>query len=413
MPSRRFFAILLPWLAAIAAAAGAGLHLGRVSTDLTRLMPRGDAPEERLILGQLREGPATRLILIAVGGGDTDGLAAISRRLQAALAADPAFSLVENGSLRLGDPRLEALFPLRYLLGPDTACREDLHGEQLKHALEARLRELSGPLPPPDKNRLAADPTACFWALLQAWRPATEPRRIRGVWFTRDGAAALLVAQTRAPASDIEGQQEAVDAIRAAFELASPGSRSSLEIAGPGYFAVGSRDAIRAETTSLSLLGSLLVLLILVAAFRNPWLTLLGALPLASGILAGVLAVQGLFGYVHGIALAMGLTLLGVAFDYPLHVISHARFGASQPLKGIWPTLFLGALTTALGYLALALTDFEGLAQLGVLAGTGVLIAALASRYLLPPMLYAVPRKEGCSSHSPSVAFPGRPTCAA
>jgi len=70
MPSRRFFAILIPWLAAIAVALGASLDLGRVSTDLTRLLPRGDAPEEQLLLGQLREGPATRLILIAVGGGE-------------------------------------------------------------------------------------------------------------------------------------------------------------------------------------------------------------------------------------------------------------------------------------------------------------------------------------------------------
>jgi len=395
MPSRRFFAILIPWLAAIAAAFFVSLHLGRVSTDLTRLLPRGDAPEEQLLLGQLREGPATRLILVAVGGGDTQELAEISRRLQAALAANPAFSLVENGSLRLGDPRLEALFPLRYLLGPDAACREDLRGARLRDALQARLRELSGPLPPPDKNRLAADPTACFRALLQAWRPATEPRRMRGVWFTRDGTSALLVAQTRAPASDLEGQQQAVDAIRSAFARAAPDSRASLRLTGPGYFAVGSRDAIRADTTKLSLLGSLLVLLILGAAFRSPWLILLGALPLASGILAGVLAVQGLFGYIHGIGLAMGLTLLGVALDYPLHVISHARFGPHRALGGIWRTLFLGVLTTALAYLALTLTDFEGLAQLGMLATTGVLIAALTSRYLLPPMIDAVPRRKG------------------
>jgi predicted exporter len=392
MPSRRFFAILLAWLAVIAAAFVASVLLGRVTTDLARLMPGGDAPEERLLLGQLRAGPASRLILVALGG-DADDLAAISRRLRFTLAQDPAFSLVENGALRPGDPGLETLFSLRYLLGPGTACRDDLQGERLKLALEARLRELTGPLPPPDSKRLAADPTACFRALLQARRPATEPRRIRGVWFTKDGAMALMVAQTRAPASDLEAQERAVDSIREAFDRSAPGSRTTLQIAGPGYFAVGSRDAIRAETARLSLLGSILVLLILLAAFRNLWLALLGTLPLASGILAGILTVQGWFGYIHGIAVAMGLTLLGVALDYPLHVIGHARFGDRPALRAIWSTLFLGALTTALGYLALTLTDFEGLAQLGVLAGTGVLVAALASSFLLPPMLEAIPRQ--------------------
>ena len=41
--------------------------------------------------------------------------------------------------------------------------------------------------------------------------------------------------------------------------------------------------------------------------------------------LAGLAAVSALFGNVHGITLAFGFTLIGVAQDYPIHLLSHRR----------------------------------------------------------------------------------------
>src|SRR5699024_2311998 len=47
--------------------------------------------------------------------------------------------------------------------------------------------------------------------------------------------------------------------------------------------------------------------------------------------------------------------------------------------------------TTLVGYLSLALTDFSGLAQLGVYAGTGLFVAAAVTRWILPGLLPAAP----------------------
>ena len=77
-----------------------------------------------------------------------------------------------------------------------------------------------------------------------------------------------------------------------------------------------------------------------------------------------------LFGSLHGITLAFGMTLLGVAVDYPLHLFSHLRDDETpqSTLRRVWPTLRLGVLTTALGYLAMVFSDFDGLRQLAVFA---------------------------------------------
>ena len=68
-------------------------------------------------------------------------------------------------------------------------------------------------------------------------------------------------------------------------------------------------------------------------------------------MLAGALAVQLAHGFVHAIALGFGLTMLGVAADYPLLLIGQRRAAESTAAaaRRIWPTMALAAATAALG----------------------------------------------------------------
>jgi predicted exporter len=53
-------------------------------------------------------------------------------------------------------------------------------------------------------------------------------------------------------------------------------------------------------------------------------------------------------------------------------------------LERIWPTLRLAVLTTVLGGLTMLLSSFAGLAQLGLLSMSGVLVAGVVTGYVLP-----------------------------
>ncbi len=112
-------------------------------------------------------------------------------------------------------------------------------------------------------------------------------------------------------------------------------------------------------------------------------------LPIVTGLLAGSLATSTLFGNIHGITLVFGITLLGVAIDYPIHLFSHLAPDKTprQSITHIWPTLRLGVITTCIGYLAFARQDFPGLAQLGIFTTCGLLTAAVITRWLLPSLL--------------------------
>ena len=49
-----------------------------------------------------------------------------------------------------------------------------------------------------------------------------------------------------------------------------------------------------------------------------------------------------------------------------------------------------GAVTTACAFFAAGLTEFTGVAELGIIAGGGILICLVAAFLVLPPLVFTV-----------------------
>jgi predicted exporter len=136
-------------------------------------------------------------------------------------------------------------------------------------------------------------------------------------------------------------------------------------------------------------LASMAVMLILWLAYRRLALLAINAIPLLSAMVIASAILTLIFGPIHGITLAFGITVIGVAIDYPIHLFSHlsGKYSVSEEFKTIWPTMRLGVITTIAGYSAMTATHFSGLAQLGLFAIIGLLSAAVVTRWVLPAML--------------------------
>ncbi|TFH46971.1 MAG: hypothetical protein E4H01_09080, partial [Lysobacterales bacterium] len=378
------------WLAGLAAALCWAYFQSSVRNDMTSFMPRAATPVQRLLMNELREGPVARLMLITLSGAPRERLAMVSKQVAASLRAGGLFVRIANGEQVVDEAERAQLFSYRYLLSPAVDA-EAFSAESLRAALQTRLRELASPVPSFDRRWLARDPTAEMRSMLSAWRGQVQPSSYRGVWFDADGQQALLLGQTRAAGFDIDAQERAQRAVRQAVDDAGNGT-VELGMSGPGVFAVTSRDIIRADTRHLGILAGAVVILILLGAYRSLPLLVIGALPLLSALAAGMVAVDIVFGAIHGIVLAFGVTVIGVAIDYPIHLFSHLNPGESpgRSLARIWPTIRLGAITTAMGYLAMSGTDFPGLAQFATFAIAGLLAAAACTRWALIGLLPAV-----------------------
>ena len=387
---------LLAWL--LLMSAGIALLRGTpVTHDLTQFLPTGATPQQQLAASLVRSGPASRLILIGLENASPAELAQTSRRMAGILQASGLFSRVNNG-MQIDMDRLALEFRYRYLLDPDTTTTS-FDEQQLRKALQQRLSELSSVLPLMDRQQLAADPTAAFRALLGNWQSQRQPQMLHGVWFSQDERRALLVAATRAPGFDSAAQQQAVSTIRAAFTAAEAAPGTGLLLTGSPVFADNARNTIRSSLRTLSITAAILVSLFLLFVYRSFYLLILAGLPIVTGLLAGSIATSTLFGNIHGITLVFGITLLGVAIDYPIHLFSHLASDKTprQSIVHIWPTLRLGVITTCIGYLAFARHDFPGLAQLGVFTTCGLLAAAVITRWLLPSLLVSarLPNVQG------------------
>ena len=371
--------ILLGVLASCVVILARDLH---VDSDLSQFLPRTEDPVANLLIGELSEGATARGLLIAVSGGPADRLAALSHRLRDSLARDPRIRRINNGSEELNEEFRDWLMTHRYRLVP--LPPDALSAENLRRALHERLAELAGNTAVLRPDEVVRDPTAVSLLALRRYAPLIAPERRHGVWMSTDGRRALLFAELAHGGYALDQQQDVLTHIRAQFDGLAGSSSQELTMSGSAAFAVAARESVVTESRQLSLLATLGVGLILWLSYRSVRVVLLAALPVLSGVLVAVTAVIVLFGSIHGITLAFGITLLGVAMDYPIHVYSHASQSANGGYGHIWPTLGLGLLTTSLGYCILLLSDFSGMVQLGVFTITGLCAAAAVTRWVLP-----------------------------
>jgi predicted exporter len=393
---------LLFWLAWVLAAVWIAVAYTRVTSELTEFLPRGADAAEQILLEQVRQGAGARIILIALYGAPHATLARASADLAEALRDSDLFTQVNNGALSSWSVRdRQLLFEHRYVLSPQiTASR--FTTEALHASLQERLQTLVSPLGVLEKRSLPHDPTGELQNVLHVWTGQQAPAGMSQIWFSTDGSKALLMAQTRAPAFALDAQAAALARIKDEVAHLAEKPSPKLLLSGPAVFAVEARATIRHELALLSTLAIVSLALFLLAVYRSPLLLLLSVVPLGTGILTAVACVSLLFGSIHGITLAFGITIIGVAVDYPIHLFSHTHAGeaSARALARIWPTLRLGVLTTVLGYTAMVFSGFPGVSQLGVFAVAGLLAAAAVTRWVLPmlaPARLATSRRSGWS----------------
>ncbi|HEX5960027.1 MAG TPA: xanthomonadin transporter [Rhodanobacteraceae bacterium] len=384
-------ALYLAWLALIAAVGwGVARHLA-ISSDLRDFVPPARSADQKLLLDEIGRGPGSRLLLLAIADAPEAKLADLSRGLEAALAHDPAFTHVANGAQDLAGVA-SGLLPYRYLLSP-TLDTHRFDAAYLHAQLQERVEDLGSPAASMLEPWLRRDPTLETLKLAQRWAPPRQPKLVDGVWFSQQGEA-LLVAETRAAGFDPGAQAHAVGSLQKHYAALPGAAQARLVISGPGWFGVQASRHTRAEADRFGVITSIGFVLMLLLAYRSAVPVLVTALPLLSGAVAGFALLALVFGHAHGITVAFGFTLLGVAQEYPLRVFSHRRIGVStaQCVRELWPLLATAIASVCIAYLAFFASGVAGLQQLAVFTIGGLVVAGACTRWLLPLVVPAAAR---------------------
>jgi hopanoid biosynthesis associated RND transporter like protein HpnN len=143
-----------------------------------------------------------------------------------------------------------------------------------------------------------------------------------------------------------------------------------------------------------SLLAVLLILFRCLRSFKLLFATLL-ILIIGLTLTTGFAAVT--IGHLNVISISFAALYIGLGVDFAIHMNLHYRdevikkndnpTAIKNALHSVGFSLFLCALTTSIGFLAFAPTDYKGVSELGLISGVSMFIALFLSLTVLPAFL--------------------------
>src|SRR6266404_4795761 len=283
--------------------------------------------------------------------------------------------------------------PLLLNLEPN-AFRETisvLQPEKIRNRLH-RLREQIEAGSPRPEFELSFDPLGLIAPALKPFAESTIIEQEQPLTSPDRTMRVFLVVTNQQSVSTFECQRlmREVNKFRAiAAEGWNPESHSGLQVLVTGRSAFASEISLSMRYDVVAtLLGSvLLVGTIFFVGFRR-WLPLLGmALCLLLSCLVALTLGQLLFGRLSMISVGFCAILVGLGVDFAILTIGryHQARSDGEPHRQAIATsiaklgraVFFGALTTAVGFLALVLSGSMAFSQLGALIAIGIFVAGL------------------------------------
>lgn len=393
----------------------------KLESDLLALIPK-DHPSASAFFDVAEAiGFQTHLVAVveAPEGADPGRTERFVTRLAGAFAACP---LVEGAEYRSGDLEVGALLGqfLPYFPGflgsadmPKLA--ERLSDEGIQRQVAENKKILTTPMSLAMADLAQADPLGIRDLFISRMGTATAGRMRGpepGFYRTSDGRTYFVFLKPRRPAQDMVFSRDLMTRLSRMADEAVAKEREEKEPM-PGEFRIrfagGHAIAVRDESMTRqdirwTVLSSFLgVMLLFGFSFRTPWILLYVGPPLGAGLLWTLAFGKLVFGPLNVLTLVFSCVLIGLGIDFAIHIMNR-YFGeaakALDPRQRLEKTLretgagiIVGALTTAVAFYSIALSDFGGFRQLGLLTGTGILFCLLAMLVVLPSLLAAFAKK--------------------
>ena len=178
------------------------------------------------------------------------------------------------------------------------------------------------------------------------------------------------------------------------------GSRHSETEIGLTGLTVMENDEMRISqenSTQASFLSLIGVAIIFVAAFGGFRHAFVAVTALMVGIAWTMGFIVAALGHLNILSMSFGVILVGLGIDFGIHYISrylaNRRAGATpseamhETGVHVGPGVVIGALTTAAAFFMIGLSEFTGIAELGIVSGGGVLLCCLSAVILIPALI--------------------------
>lgn len=377
--------------------------------DINKLMPssKNEDGSTKLAFAELRIKDKTFLLFEGLEGATVEHIAATCDAFVDSLLAEEA--ALDSSQQAIGD----IFYRLPEELVPDVIDYLTLHlpayvdttayaafdtlltRQHLLRQMEANRADLLKPFGQAFPELLQMDPLGMRTVLADRMKPLLSGstggyRTLEGHFFVPDSTVCVAFITPRYAATNT-GQGSALferlNRHIGQFAASTPDVRISYH----GTPASGFYNASRIKSDLSCTVGAalLLVLVLISVCFRN-WDTVpLLLLPVVFGTLLGLAGMYLIKGQFSLLALGIGSVVLGVAFSYVLHVMTHFKYlgNPEQVLRDEVKPVCLGCLTTIGSFLGLIFVRTDLLQDFGLFAALSIVGTTAFSLIYLPQML--------------------------
>jgi hopanoid biosynthesis associated RND transporter like protein HpnN len=207
----------------------------------------------------------------------------------------------------------------------------------------------------------------------------------------------VLFVQPTTDLSDIDAALESLAKVRAAAAAVAPRSGLRIQVTGDRAVHTEEMSLLLDEILVAGLLSLALVILILFLALKSFRLLIATVLTLLAGLVwtAGFAGL--LVGRLNMLTTTFPVLYIGLGVDFGIHFAMGYLEGRrrSEPtdealrLTGqrVGSSLLFCTLSTAVGFFAFIPTSYAGVAELGIISGTGIFLSLLATLTLYPAFI--------------------------
>ena len=265
----------------------------------------------------------------------------------------------------------------------------------LKRQMQQNRHDLEGEFGETYPELLQMDPLGMRSVLQAQMAPLLKGsqgayRTINGHFFVPDSTVCLAFVTPRFSAMDTgDGSRlfEEMNQLMEQFAKTHPDIHISYHgTPASGYY----NSTVIKHDLKTTVLGSMVVVLIILCLCYRRWDTIpLLVLPVTFGTLFALALMYFIKGEFSLMALGIGAIVLGVAFSYVLHLITHTRYvdNVEQLLKEQVRPICLGCITTVGAFMGLVFVKTDLLRDFGLFATFAIVGTVAFTLLLLPPLL--------------------------
>jgi len=224
-----------------------------------------------------------------------------------------------------------------------------------------------------------------------------------------EGTLGFVLLRLAKEEGGFAGASKATDTLRRQIALVSE-RHADAEIGLTGL-PVMEDDEMRSSKQSMiwaSGLSLVAVAVVIVAGFGGIRHALMANGVLMIGMAWAFAWATGSVGHLNILSVTFAVTMIGVGIDYGTYYIGRYLamrrngLGCEEAILetsgSVGPSILTGAVTTSIAFFSAALTSFVGVAELGLIAGGGILLCCAAELMVLPAVLAIVDRSRFCQS---------------